>query len=450
MPRLELHDYQHVAVKFLQGTPRSYLALDMGLGKTAISLSALTPDRLPALIVAPKRVAELVWPVEHEKWRNDLSFALAAGSPKERKAAMLSGADVIVLGRDNLKDVANNEMLGVFKTFVYDEASGLKGRGARWKLAAEISKQPQMENVWLLSGTPAPNGLMDLWAQYFILDFGERLGKNISTYRSRYFRPGRQLRTGTIIEWIMKPGADLRIHEAIQDISLGMSAENHLELPPVTYNNVYVSLPPEAFDRYEDMRRKLVVDMTVLGGEVHTASNAAVLSNKLQQIAAGGLYVDDAWLHDHKYLWLHNAKIDALEEILEGTGSNVLCWYNFRFEMDQILGKFKDLARVATEDGAVEAWNRGKIKLLLAHPLSASMGLNLQAGGHVMVWYTPTWSLGDYEQGIKRLVRQGQTGESVIVHHLLAIDTVDEHIMDVVEGKATIQDALRAHLESPL
>jgi SNF2 family DNA or RNA helicase len=424
--------------------------LDMGLGKTACVLSALTPEHLPALVVAPKRVAEEVWEVERDLWRPDLSIAVARGTPSRRREALLSGSDVVVLGRDNLKDLDAVDV--PFRTLVIDELSGFKNRASvRWKSARRFIVDHGVEHVWGLTGTPAPNGYLDLWGQISLLDGGERLGKNITTYRSRYFTPGRQLPSGVIIEWNLREGADARIRERMHDICLAMATDGRVELPAVSFNNVYVELPPQVRRAYRDLEANLVVDLREVFDQAHqhTATNAAVLTSRLSQITAGFLYVDDADLHGYAHTLLHSAKIDALREIMDSERvGGVLVFYRYTAERDMIMKAFPGEAHLLGE-GVVRDWNAGKIPLLLAHPASAGHGLNLQYGGHTIVWTSPTWDLEHWDQANKRLARQGQK-HPVVIHLILARDTVDSVICSRLEDKSDVQQDLLAFLESPV
>lgn len=415
-------------------------------------MAALTPDHLPVLVTAPKRVAEHVWATEVRKWRPDLTCAVAKGSKAARARELRSGKDIIVLGRDNLADALAVE--GHFRTLVIDELSGFKSRASvRWKTARQLLRDPELKHVWGLTGTPAPNGLMDLWAQVALLDGGVRLGKTLTAFRSRYFTPGRQLPSGTIIEWNLRTGADTAIHKAIDDICLSMDTEGRVELPPVTYNRVEVPLEPKVRKVYKDMKKDLVADLDMLGGAVHTAANAAILSNKLSQITAGFLFEDRelaeaAGRKTPLHTVLHQNKLRALEEIIEGTGSPVLVFYTFVPEREAIL-KALPGAKTLDDPHAVEDWNAGRIPVLVAHPRSAGHGLNLQFGGHTVVWTSGTYSMEDWEQGNKRVARSGQE-HPVVIHSLVSPNTVDEVMLAVVGEKKTIQDALLDHLESPL
>lgn len=452
----ELHDYQEIAKDHLHRNDHGALFLDLGLGKTATVFRALEKRHLPAFVTAPKRVTENVWATEGEIWRPDLRVAIAAGTPAQRHAALESGADVVVLGRDNLAD--GIPYAKRFNTFVIDESSGFRTYGIRrWKGARKIAGipfkkghgGPTMPHVWELTGTPSPNGLMDLWAQIFLLDGGKRLGPTLSGFRERYFIAGARLANGTITEWIPREETPERIYELIEDICLSMDGKGRIELPELTINKVPVPLPPAVRKVYKTFKDTLVADMEVLGGEIHTAGNAAVLSGKLSQITAGFTYVDDADIRGHAYDWLHDEKIEALREIIEGTGSPLLVFYRYIPERDHIIKKFPKLVHTANEKNLMKRWNAGEIPILLAHPASVSHGLNLQYGGHTQVWASLTWSLEEWEQGLGRTIRQGQK-HPVVIHMLVSPDTVDEAMVLRVRDKMSVQDALLSHLESVL
>lgn len=459
-----LHDYQDVAVGHLERNDRAGLFLDMGLGKTACVLTALEERHLPVLVTATKRVTETVWTEERDLWRPDLSIAVAAGKPEQRHAALASGADIVALSRDNLVDAKAYRKR--FRTVVIDELSGFKTPSTDRYLSARrlsvILRKPLVNgkrklqidlapvNVWGLTGTPSPNGLLDLWSQMFLLDGGARLGTSFSGYRERYFLPGRQIANGTVVEWILKDGADKAIWRKIDDICLAMESAGRIDLPPMTLNKIFVALPPAARLAYKDMKKRLVADLTLIGGEVHSATSAAILSAKLSQIAAGFMYVDDADIRNGAYDIIHREKIRALSEIVDGTGSPVLVFYRFRAEAEMIRRELGSLVSTIDEDDVVGRWNAGKIPVLLAHPASAGHGLNLQKGpGHTIVWTSLPWSLEEWMQANKRLLRQGQANP-VIVHLLLAERTIDPSILERLEEKESVQAALLNHLESVL
>lgn len=447
-PPFELYEYQKVAVEFIRNRKRAALLLDMGLGKTAISLSALEPHMLPALVVAPKRVAEETWPAEVELWRPDLSIRVATGGPAKREAALLSDADIVSIGRDSLGDAVQHA--GRFKTFIMDEMSSFKTRSSqRWRNAKKITQNKSIEQVWGLTGTPSPNGLLDLWAQLYLLDGGERLGTTLGGYRERYFTVGRQLPNGVIIDWPIRPGADKRIHQLLEDICLSMGTEGRVALPPVTVNDIEVPLPAEVKTAADKFRKTRVLEMDMLGGEVRTAANAAALSGKLSQLNAGFSYVDDAALREGQYSVVHKNRVKAVQDIVDVATSPVLVFYRFRAELEMLKAGLGKAAHTLDEPDAVKRWNRGEIPVLLAHPASAGHGLNLQHGGHTLVWSSLTWSLEEYQQANKRLARNGQKNP-VVIHRLHTPKTVDDAIIEVLEGKKNVQGALLDYLESPI
>ena len=427
-----LHDYQQQAVKHLHEHPRAGLFLDMGLGKTAIVLSALEPHHLPALVIAPKRVAEHVWPAERDKWRPDLRLAVAAGTAARRRYLLEAGADITVISRDNLADAVG----GPWRTIIVDESSSMKNKTTkRWRAASKLAKAA--EHVWLLTGTPSPNGLLDLWAQAALLDQGERLGKTLTGYRERYFSVETMI-NGHPVKWRPKPGAPERIQTLLSDVCLSM--ESRLDLPPATHNRVEVPLAPAHRRLYDTLKKDLVAWMDN-GGEV-AAANAAVATGKLSQLTAGFLYPDPDDPDDLIGLptELHTSKMDALAEVIEGTGSPVLVFYRFRHELER-LKKIPGAVPIDYHPLVIPRWNAGKIPVLLAHPASAGHGLNLQHGGHTIVWTTPTWNAEEYAQANARLNRQGQT-HPVVIHHLISPGTVDGLILDRLAGKLSAQDAL--------
>lgn len=395
-------------------------------------------------MVAPKRVTEHVWRQEADLWRPDLKVRVAVGRPAQRREELDSPADVHCLGRDNLADAL--EFPGRWRTLILDESSGFKtARSVRFKTARKLVKH--VDTVWELTGTPSPNGLLDLWSQVFLLDGGARLGKTFTTYRSRYFTPGPQLASGVITRWDARPGAAHRIHRLLEDLCLSMSALGRVDLPPVTFNEVVVPLPAQALSVYQRLRRDLVVNLAMLGGEVHTAANAAVLSSKLAQVSAGFLYVDDADLRGGAYTTLHHEKMAALQEIVDGTGSPVLVFYRFRAEAERIRAALPGLVHGINEPGAVDRWNAGELPVLAAHPASIGHGLNLQAGGHTIVWTSLPWALEEWLQSNGRLARQGQQ-HPVVIHTLVAPGTIDSSIASALIDKTSVEDALLAHLES--
>jgi len=456
---LKLHDYQEVAVEFLRGRRRAGLFLDMGLGKTAIALSALTPEMLPVLVTAPKRVAQTVWPEEVPKWRPDLSVEVIRGDRLGREGRLAhSNADIIVVTRDLMEEVVPHR--NRFRTFIIDELSGFKTRSSkRWKAAKKIASAPAVEQVWGLTGTPSPNGLLDLWAQIYLLDGGERLGTSITQYRSRYFYAAGRLPTGVPINWTPYDESPAAIFRKLDDLCLSMDTEGRVELPPTTYNHITVPLNRNVMKTYRTMQKEYATSVKdIFGYEagMFSAVNAAVLSSRLSQIAAGFMYHDPeaydpetyAGYTIRPYTKIHTEKIAALREIVEGTGSPILVFYRYRAEAEMLKAAFPEASTIDDRD-VVARWNRGEVPILLAHPASAGHGLNLQHGGHTIVWTSPTWSLEEYRQGNKRLARQGQK-HPITIHHLLGEGTIDFSVLRRLEGKATVEDALLNHLLSPI
>jgi SNF2 family DNA or RNA helicase len=439
---MELHPYQEVARDYLLDHDHAGLFLDMGLGKTATALTAL--NKLPALVVAPKQVAEHVWPVEKELWRPDLSIALAAGTAEARRQALSAGADITVISRDNLADAVKARPKG-YPTVILDELSSFKNMHTnRWKAARKLVRGSANITVWGLTGTPAPNGLMDLWAQIALLDAGERLGRSLTAFRNRYFVPVQQLPTGQVIEWKLRPEAEARIHSQLEDLCLSMN--NDESLPPVTHNQVKLEMPARASAAYKEFAKELVTDLRdLIGGEVHSAANAAVLTNKLSQVSAGLVYDDEGG----GYTVLHREKLNAVSGIVaEAQGNPVIVFYRYNSEKAELLQKFPQ-ARTIASPGAVKDWNAGRVPVLLAHPASAGHGLNLQHGGHTVVWTSLPWSLEEWEQANRRLVRQGQK-HPVVIHSLMARGTLDNVIALRLRDKTFSQEALMKHLEASL
>lgn len=460
---MKLHDYQEVGQAFLRGRGNAGLFLDMGLGKTATALTALRPEDLPCLVVAPKRVAETVWHAEARKWRPDLGVIRAVGEADERAAAVAEfkagGADVLVISRDNFPEARLTKPT----TLIIDELSGYKTKGStRWKTTNRLIVDRKVPQVWGLTGTPAPNGLLDLWAQVYLLDRGKRLGRNFEAYRSRFFQVGtyvnRYGKTVPAVTWVggrevvtawePKPGAEERIYSLIDDLCLSMKAEGRIKLPPRIDPTHMIELPRQARLAYEEIREELAVDLELIGAGVYTAANSAVLTSKLSQIAAGFLYPDIDSPED-PIARLHDLKTEVTEEIVEGTSTPVLVFHRYIEEAAALKRAFPK-ARDIRERDVIDQWNAGDVPVLLAHPASAGHGLNLQEGGHTQAWTTRPWELELWEQGVGRTMRQGQTGDCVAIHRIEAADSVDQAIAARLDKKASVQDALMAALESPI
>lgn len=388
------------------------------------------------LVIAPLMPAKHTWPQEIEKWDHTmgLQVSLIMGSAKEREQAVRASADIYIVNRENV--VWLTEMFGSrwpFATVIIDELSSFKNRQAK-RFKALRRMRPKIRRIWGLTGTPAPNGLMDLWAQMNLIDCGERLGRRIGQYRERYFVPG--ARSGHVVyDWALKPRAEEAIYDKLGDISLSMRAADELKLPGRVDNTVEVKLTDAQMRGYRAFERDQVADF---GDQEVTAASAAALANKLLQWANGAVYDDEGgWAE------AHNAKIEALKGIVEeAQGQPVLVFYAYRHDLERIKAAIPEAHVLdAGGSGLVRKWNAGKIPVLLAHPLQAGHGLNLQSGGHIVVWFGLTWSLESYLQANARLDRQGQTS-CVVVHHLVAKDTVDERVMGVLAGKWSLQDTM--------
>jgi SNF2 family DNA or RNA helicase len=369
---------------------------------------------------------------------------VAIGEPAQRRAALAERADLTVISRDNMRDAIG----GDYRTLVLDELSSFKAghSGVRWKAARKIAAQA--DNVWGLTGTPAPNGYLDLWPQIYLLDSGERLGRSVVGYRNRFFIATQHIWNGkqmVPVGYELREGAEAKIKSLIEDICLYMEAGDYLPLEEPTYNTIEVDLPAQIRRLYKQMKTDLVMDMELIGGEIYSAANAAVLSNKLAQITAGFIFSD---AQDGTFTPLHRAKIDALQEVRDGTGDNLLVFYTYIPEAQRIREAFPE-ARMLDEPGAIPDWMAGKVSMMLCHPASAGHGLNLQTGGHTIVWASMTWDLELYLQANGRLARQGQQ-HPVIVHKLICPDTVDVVMNDRLDTKEFTQDGLLDHLRSPI
>lgn len=435
------YPYQDHTINKIQELPKVGLFLDMGLGKTVCTLTGIDSlmfnsfEIQKVLVIAPKRVAEDTWMREIEKWDHlgHLRLSKVLGTQKQRLEALAAPADIYVINRENvvwLVELYKNKW--PFDTVVIDELSSFKSnKSQRFKALKQVT--PLIKRMIGLTGTPTPNGYLDLWPQLYLLDRGERLGKTVSGYRERYFTPGR--RNGyTVFNWDLKDGAEKAIQKKISDICISMDAKDYLDLPERINNNVYVTMDPRARDLYDQLEKELILEVE---GEEITALTAATLTQKLLQMANGAVYNTDSDVTD-----IHDKKLEALEEILEFNQEPVLVFYNFKHDYDRIIKWFKALQpRTLETSQDIKDWNEGRIRLLLAHPASVGHGLNIQAGGHIIVWYGLTWSLELYQQANARLDRQGQT-KNVIVHHLITKGTVDEEVMRALERKETGQAAL--------
>lgn len=438
------HDYQERMIEKVVEQDHIGLFLDMGLGKTVITLTAIDElmfDRFDVsrvLVIAPKRVAQDTWSREHNKWDHlkDLKISLVCGSAAQRKKALAEDADIYVIGRDNVVWLTEILPDWPFDMVVIDELSSFKSNQAkRFKALRKVL--PRSRRVVGLTGTPSPNSLMDLWAELYLLDRGERLGKTIGCYRENYFRPGKT-DGHHVFSWEPRRGSREKIEKLISDICVSMSAEDYLTLPERIDVEVPVVLSPEERQKYETMERDQI--LTFDDEDPVVALNAAAVMGKLLQMANGAVYTESGGV-----VTIHEAKLDALEEIIDTAGEPVLVFYNYKHDKAAIEKRIKGVREIEGPKDIAD-WNEGRIKVLLAHPASVGYGLNLQDGGHVIVWYGLTWSLELYQQANARLYRQGQQ-KPVIIHHLITEGTVDEQVMQAIKAKDTSQAALLAALK---
>lgn len=438
------HNYQQYCIDRMISDKQLGLMLDMGLGKTIITLTAIQDliynrfEVSKVLVIAPKKVAEATWTDEVEKWDHLklLRTSLVLGSEKKRIQALSINADIYVINRENvvwLVEYYKNKW--PFDMVVLDEWSSFKNPRAKRFRALKVVR-PRIERIVGLTGTPAPNGMMDLWAQIYLLDQGARLERTITRYRERYFTPGKRNQT-VIFNYDLKPGADASIKKKISDICISMDAKDYLELPDVIYEKIPVQLTDKAQKAYNELEKEMVLEVS--DKEINVA-NAAALSNKLQQLANGALYDEDRNVVD-----IHNCKIDRFLELVEElNGKPALVFYNFQHDLTKLLKALEktDLrVRLLKTVEDQRDWNDKKIDILLAHPASAAYGLNLQKGGNHVIWFGLNWSLELYQQANKRLHRQGQE-EKVIIHHLITKNTRDDDVMAALECKGDVQDAL--------
>lgn len=434
------HEYQKYAIKYIETHPIAAVLLDMGLGKTVISLTAifnLLFDSFEAhriLVVAPLRVARDTWPTEIEKWQHlsGLTYSVAVGNLKERKAALMLNADITIINRENLSWLIDDSGIPFdYDMIVLDELSSFKNhRSKRFKALMKV--RPKVDRIIGLTGTPSSNGLMDLWAEFKVLDMGKRLGRFISQYRTTYFSPDK--RNGEIVySYKLLPYAEEEIYKKISDITISMKARDFLKMPELISSKYEVCLSKEERKRYEKMKQDLV--MQLHGGEI-TAANAAALTGKLSQLANGAIYSDDG-----QVIEFHDRKLEALEDIIEAAnGKPLLVAYWFRHDLERIKELFT--IREITTSNDIKEWNAGRIPLVAIHPASAGHGLNLQAGGATLVWFGLTWSLELYQQTNARLWRQGQSSSTVVIQHIVTKDTIDVQILDALDRKDKTQLAL--------
>ena len=442
------HDYQAYAIDYIKTHPIAAVLLDMGLGKTVISLTAIADllfDSFEAhrvLVIAPLRVARDTWPTEIEKWEHlqHLTYSVVVGTPKERRAALMAGADITIINRENLQWLIEDSGFPFdYDMVVIDELSSFKNHQSK-RFQALMKVRPKVKRIIGLTGTPSSNGLMDLWAEFKLLDMGQRLGRFISQYRNNYFLPDK--RNGQIIySYKPMPYAEDAIYRKISDVTISMKSTDHLKMPELISSKYEVRLSEEERNRYEELKSQLVLQLPE--GEV-TAANAASLTGKLVQLANGAIYSDDG-----DTVEFHNRKLDALEDIIEAAnGKPLLVAYWFKHDLERIKQRF-DVREIKSSKDITD-WNSGKIPVAVIHPASAGHGLNLQAGGSTLIWFGLTWSLELYQQTNARLWRQGQTAGTVVIQHIITKGTIDERILKALSMKELTQnsliDAVKANL----
>ena len=436
------HEYQRYAIDFIESHPISALILDMGLGKTSITLTAISDlmfdcfEISRVLVIAPLRVAAMTWPDELRQWDhlNLLTYAVAVGTEQERRAAIFQGADITIINRENLPWLVEKSGLPLhYDMVVIDELSSFKSVQAQ-RFKAFMKLRPHVRRVVGLTGTPSSNGLMDLFAEYRCLDMGARLGRFIGRYRAAYFIP-EKMNGNVVYSYCLRPGAEEQIYQKIADITISMKAMDHLQMPELIRTRTVVKLSSEEREAYDTLRRDLV-----LPEDSVTVANAAALANKLSQLANGCVYTDDGLTHT-----FHDRKLDALEDILEAATSPVLVCYWFKHDLSRICERLDRLGVTYAEirdPASIRRWNAGELQVGLIHPAAAGHGLNLQQGGHTMVWFGLTWSLELYEQCVARLWRQGQQSQTVVVTHIVTEHTIDERILKALDAKSQTQEAL--------
>ena len=446
------HNYQLTAINHAINVPKCGLFLDMGLGKTVSTLTAIKELKYnrfqvnKVLIIAPKKVAEGTWTKEKDKWNHtkDFRVSLVLGRQQKRIKALSVNADLYIINRENvswLVDYLRNDWY--FDTVVIDESSSFKNsKSKRFKALKMVL--PKINRLIELTGTPSPNGVEDLWAQIYLLDQGERLEKYINHFRNRYMEPNKRNRS-RIFDYKAKDGVYAHIINKISDICISMKSEDYLELPDLSYNEIPVVLNDKARKDYDKMERDFVLELEEAEDDI-TAVNAAALSNKLLQISNGAVY-DNSGI----YTEVHNEKIESFLELVESLqGRSLLVFYNFQHDKERIKKALENSNLVVRELETTQDeddWNDRKIDILLTHPASAAYGLNLQDGGNHVCWFGLTWNLEHYQQANKRLHRQGQK-EKVIIHHLVTQDTRDEDVMRALDSKADVQEEILQSLKA--
>lgn len=437
--KYEPHSYQKYATDFIERNSIAALLLDMGLGKTSITLTAINNllfdyfDAHRVLVIAPLRVAKNTWPEEIEKWSHlsDLKYSVVVGTEKERTSALKENADIYIINRENIPWLVEKSKLPFdFDMVVIDELSSFKNYSSK-RFKSLMKVRPKIRRIIGLTGTPSSNGLMDLFAEFKILDMGVRLGRFIGQYRNAYFTPDKM--NGPIVySYKPLPSAEKIIYEKISDITISMKATDHLKMPELIECETVVQMSEKEKKSYTTLKKELV--LSIPDGEI-TAANAASLSNKLSQMANGAIY-----LEDKEFVTIHDRKLDALEDLIESAnGKPLLVAYWFKHDLERIKERFEVREIKISKD--IKDWNDGKIPIAVIHPASAGHGLNLQSGGSTLVWFGLTWSLELYQQTNARLYRQGQN-DTVVIHHIITKGTIDEDILKALKRKDKTQSSL--------
>ena len=433
------YEYQQYATGFIEKNEVAAIFLECGLGKSVITLTAIKNliargEVKKVLVIAPLRVGKTTWPDEIEKWEHlkGLTYSVAIGTVKERESALRKNADITIINRENVEWlIAKSGVPFDYDMVVIDELSSFKSYKAK-RFKYLLKARPTVERIVGLTGTPSSNGLMDLWAQFRLLDLGERLGRYITRYREGYFTPDKR-NAQVVFSYKPLPGAEEKIYDKIGDITISMKAKDYLKMPDLVMNTVKVKMSDKDGAIYEQLKDDMFIDIRE---EEIDVANAATLSNKLQQLANGAIYGADK-----KVIRIHDGKLDALEDLIESAnGKPVLVAYWFKHDLERIKERFPFVREIKTPDD-IKAWNKGEILVGIIHPASAGHGLNLQQGGSTMIWFGLTWSLELYQQTIARLYRQGQT-KTVVVHHIVTEGTIDELMLVSLDRKEKRQDAL--------
>lgn len=439
------HDYQKYAIDFIEKNPIAAVFLECGLGKTIITLTAIQSlmydsfDIKKVLVVCPLRVTH-VWSAEIEKWEHlkNLTYSVVVGTAEERFSALQKKADIYIINRENIQWLVENCKFD-FEMLVIDELSSFKNHQTK-RFKSLLKVRPKVKRIVGLTGTPSNNGLMDLFAEFRLLDMGERLGRYITNYRDMFFVPDKRNQQ-IVFSYKPKDGAEDEIYRRISDITISMKALDHLSMPECVMNEVTVNLSEDEKQKYDSLKKDMILS---LGDSEIDAVNSASLSNKLLQMANGAIY-DEA----KTVVPIHDRKLDALEDLIESAnGKPVLVAYWFKHDLQRISERFK--VREIKSDVDIRDWNSGKIPVALIHPASAGHGLNLQAGGSTLIWYGLTWSLELYQQTNARLWRQGQKVGTVIIHHIVAKKTIDERVMQALRTKQKTQTALMNAVKAEL